>query len=116
MPNNNRITANLLLRYATYGQWMVSEVILQPGEAAVAAFPNIDPSQPPQAVGIKIGDGRAYVQDLPFIDGALRQELLGHINDPDIHVTIQEKLFWNNKLNVNDHMELVNGALILNRN
>ena len=66
--------------------------------------------------GIKIADGRPYVQDLPFVSDALRQELMGHINDPNIHVTIQEKLFWNNKLNVNDHMELIDGALILNRN
>ena len=66
--------------------------------------------------GIKIGDGRTYVQDLPFIDGDLHQNLMEHINNSDIHVTIQEKLFWNNKLNINDHMELVDGALILNRN
>lgn len=66
--------------------------------------------------GIKIGDGRAYVQDLPFIDEELRDKLLMHIENPNIHVTLQEKLFWNNKLNVDDNAELVNGALIFNRN
>ena len=44
--------------------------------------------------GIKIGDGRTYVQDLPFIDGDLHQNLMEHINNSDIHVTIQEKLFF----------------------
>ena len=66
--------------------------------------------------GIKIGDGQTYVQDLPFIDEELRDKIMTHINNPNIHVTLQEKLFWNNKLNVNDNAELVDGALILNRN
>ena len=69
-----------------------------------------------QIPGIKIGDGRAYVQDLPFIDEELRDRIMVHINNPDIHVTLQEKLFWNNKLNVDDNAELVDGALIFNRN
>ena len=66
--------------------------------------------------GIKIGDGRAYVQDLPFIDEELRDKIMMHINNPNIHVTLQEKIFWNNKLNVDDNAELVDGALIFNRN
>ena len=52
--------------------------------------------------GIKIGDGAAYVQDLPFVDEELRDKIMDHINNPDIHVSLREKLFWNNKLNVND--------------
>lgn len=66
--------------------------------------------------GVKIGDGQTYVQDLPFVDTELRDRLMEHINNQDLHVTLQEKLFWNNKLNVNDNMELVDGALVLNRN
>ncbi len=65
---------------------------------------------------IKIGDGRAYVQDLPFVNDDLRDQILNHINNPEIHVTMAEKLFWNNKLNVNDSSEVVNEALIFNRN
>lgn len=66
--------------------------------------------------GFKIGDGQTFVQDLPFTDEALRIELLEHINNVDIHVSLEDKLFWNNKINVNDHMELVNGSLVFNRN
>ena len=66
--------------------------------------------------GIKIGDGMAYVQDLPFIDEDLRDKIMMHIDNPNIHVTLQEKIFWNNKLNVDDNAELVDGALIFNRN
>ena len=66
--------------------------------------------------GIKVGDGQAYVQDLPFVDEELRDTIMEHINNQNIHVSLQEKLFWNNKINVNDNMELVDGSLIFNRN
>ena len=71
--------------------------------------------------GIKIGDGNAYVQDLPFVDEELRDTLMEHINNMDLHVTLGEKTFWNNKINVDDayeavHDELIDEMLILNRN
>lgn len=66
--------------------------------------------------GIKIGDGQTYVQDLPFVDTELRDRLMDHINNQDLHVTLQEKLFWNNKLNVDDTSEVVDTALVFNRN
>lgn len=71
--------------------------------------------------GIKIGDGQAYVQDLPFVDKDLRERLMNHINNIDIHTTLAEKLFWNNKVNVDDayeqiHDELEDETLIINRN
>lgn len=61
--------------------------------------------------GIKVGDGSAYVVDLPFIDTLIEQ----HMTDATIHVTPKEKEFWNNKVNVVDDARLVNGTLILNR-
>lgn len=46
--------------------------------------------------GIKIGDGNAYLIDLPFTGSdALIAE---HVNDTGLHVTTEEKLFWNNKV------------------
>ena len=71
--------------------------------------------------GIKIGDGGAYVQDLPFVDEDLRDTLMEHINNMDLHVTLGEKTFWNNKINVDDayeavHDELIDEMLVLNRN
>ena len=62
--------------------------------------------------GIKIGDGRAYVQDLPFVDEELREKLMNHINNMDIHVTLADKEFWNNKVNIDDSDELVSGDLV----
>ncbi len=71
--------------------------------------------------GIKIGSGNAYVQDLAFVDAELRQTLMDHINNQELHTTLQEKVFWNNKLNLDDryekvHDELEEETLILNRN
>ena len=70
---------------------------------------------------IKIGDGGAYVQDLPFVNEDMRDKLMEHINNQEIHVTLHEKAFWNNKINVEDayesiHEELVNETLVFNRN
>ena len=70
---------------------------------------------------IKIGTGNAYVQDLGFVDENTREILLDHIHNQDIHATLQEKVFWNNKINVDDAEEQITGeledeTLILNRN
>ena len=71
--------------------------------------------------GIKIGTGNAYVQDLGFVDEDLRDTIMTHIANTDIHTTLAEKLFWNNKVNVDDayeqiHDELEDETLIINRN
>ena len=70
---------------------------------------------------IKIGTGNAYVQDLAFVDEKMRDILISHINDYDVHVALGEKSFWNNKINVDDAKEQTTGrlegeTLILNRN
>lgn len=71
--------------------------------------------------GVKIGTGNGYVQDLMFVDDDLRRLIVNHINDQNVHTTLQEKLFWNNKVNVDDayeqiHDTLQDETLILNRN
>lgn len=69
--------------------------------------------------GIKIGDGNAYLVDLPFVDedslNNLTNYLLAHVNNGEIHVSQIEKAFWNNKLNC-DENQVENEILVLNRN
>ena len=70
---------------------------------------------------IKIGTGNAYVQDLAFVGDDIRDRLMSHINDMNLHVTLGEKAFWSNKINVDDaydiaHEELEDETLVLNRN
>ena len=67
--------------------------------------------------GLKIGDGTSYLVDLPFInDGdnsVFNNMLLNHMNDNTIHITENERIFWNNKLNYES--QLINETLVLNR-
>ena len=65
--------------------------------------------------GIKIGSGNGYVQDLAFLDEALVLQIVNHIDDNNKHIRPGEREFWNNKLNVNDHAEVVEDSLIFNR-
>lgn len=46
---------------------------------------------------IKIGDGMSYLIDNPFVS-AYQQQLIEHINNHGIHITPQERYFWNNKV------------------
>ena len=63
--------------------------------------------------GIKVGDGLAYGVDLPFLGDDILQQLLDHIANTTLHITQQERIFWNNKINCED--EVSEGTLILNR-
>ena len=47
---------------------------------------------------IKIGDGHAYVQDLPFVDEDLRIKLLAHVDASLLHVSEEDRQFWNHKI------------------
>lgn len=44
--------------------------------------------------GIKVGDGNAYLIDLPFTDTVA----MNHISDTTRHITQAEREFWNNKV------------------
>lgn len=71
--------------------------------------------------GIKIGSGNAYVQDLAFADEELSGQLLSHIQDSGVHVSPGEKIFWSNKVNIDDAYDVLNEeledeTLIFNRN
>jgi len=69
---------------------------------------------------IKVGTGNAYVQDLPFVNETVRDILLEHIHNQNIHVTSSDKQFWNNKINIDDayaqiNRKLENETLVFNR-
>jgi len=44
--------------------------------------------------GIKIGNGNAYLGDIPFLDTVY----LEHVNNTDIHITAAERQKWNEKV------------------
>jgi hypothetical protein len=65
--------------------------------------------------GIKIGDGNAYLIDLPFVGTDISQQIMHDLNqhteDSSIHVSQQDRNFWNNKLNC----QVDNECLLLTR-
>ena len=65
---------------------------------------------------IKLGDGMAYISDLPFLDAPLLNMIIQHINNEAVHITQQQRLFWNNKININDSQQVIDNALVFNRN
>ena len=52
--------------------------------------------------GVKIGDGLAYVVDLPFVGDDISNQIVevlnAHINDSDSHISAAERELWNNKV------------------
>ena len=44
--------------------------------------------------GMKVGDGSAYLIDMPFTDDLF----YSHIENGEIHITPEERAFWNNKI------------------
>lgn len=47
--------------------------------------------------GIKIGDGLGFLIDAPFINGP-SDEIYDHIDNMEMHITNEEREFWNNKI------------------
>ena len=43
---------------------------------------------------MKIGDGETLLKDLPFID----ELYYGHVNNSSIHVSAEDRAFWDNKV------------------
>ena len=56
------------------------------------------------SAGIKVGDGIKTIEQLPFIDWFYWD----HINDKNIHVTVEQKTFWDNKISCDVDDETLN--------
>lgn len=65
--------------------------------------------------GLKIGDGKSYLIDLPFFNDIsnFNDIFMDHINNKVIHVSAEDRIFWDNKLNLFLREQEQN--LILNR-
>ena len=125
------VNTRIQLKRDTTENWNMSDLVPMPGEVVVYTDYEVKTyeveeygkkvTKTVKIPNIKVGTGNAYVQDLAFVDEKTRDILMAHIQDHDIHVTLQEKVFWNNKINVDDAGEQVSGklkndTLILNRN
>ena len=48
----------------------------------------------------KLGDGNAYLIDLPFLDAKINAKIDTHIADAICHITQEEREYWNSKVRV----------------
>lgn len=107
-----------IVKYNTTAYWD-SRVSYIPGPGDIIIYSDFKTTEKDGETiyvpGIKIGTGNAYVQDLAFINDFDSTEIMEHISNTVIHVTQEEKDFWNNKLNVDDMQEVIGEALVFNR-
>ena len=84
------------VHYDTTAHWNAQvQLIAKKGHVYVYSdYQTID-GQP--VAGFKVGDGTSYLIDLPFAAGNTTA-LNNHINNTVIHVTAEDKAFWNNKV------------------
>lgn len=85
------------IRYDTVEGW-ASDLSYIPAEGEIIIYTNYSVVDGVNIPAIKVGDGLAYAADLPFVSDGVRDELLEHINNSNIHITEEERLFWNNKV------------------
>ena len=85
------------IRYDTVAGWE-SDLSYIPAEGEIIIYTDYSVVDGVNVPAIKIGDGLAYAADLPFVDDASRDLLMDHINNLQIHITAEERAFWNNKV------------------
>ena len=83
--------------YDTTANWnaqasMVSE------EGAIYIYSDYTVSSAGVIPAVKIGDGSAYLIDLPFTSSDYIDRLYDHITNRQIHILPEEREFWNNKV------------------
>lgn len=76
----------------TTAEWAENREISEKGAIYIYTDYEQD-SQGDDVPAFKLGDGKAYIVDLPFTD-ILMQE---HMANTNIHITPEERAFWNSK-------------------
>ena len=71
-----------------------------PQKGEIVVYSDYETESGVSIAGIKVGDGSAYVVDLPFTDSKLKNRFEDHINDMVRHITSTERTAWNDKINV----------------
>lgn len=71
-----------------------SQTTLVSAANTLYVYTDYETSSGQNVAGIKVGDGNAYVVDLPFTDAVQKE----HINNTTVHITNTERDFWNNKV------------------
>lgn len=87
-------TSNVIIK--TKESWKQYDKV-KSEEGKIYVYVQDDPSLNASPL-MKIGDGLAYICDLPFITDDLSKQLRNHIQNEQIHISQLEREFWNNKV------------------
>lgn len=85
------------IRYDTTEGW-TNNISYVPSEGELIIYTDYSVKDGVNIPAIKVGDGLAYAVDLPFVGDDLRDIYLEHINNSIIHISADERDFWNNKV------------------
>ena len=106
--SGNKTSTDLKIVYDdTTAHWN-SQTTFVPQKGAIIIYSDYATVDNQNVPNVKIGDGLAYVVDLPFVSDDLRQTVLNHISDSTIHITATERTSWNNKVTCD--VELISGT------
>lgn len=99
VPSKIKVVA-IKINTTTYWNSLVGFV---PKKGELIVYSDHAQSQSGQNIpALKVGDGNAYLIDIPFIAGGVSSEvvdlIMAHIQNGSIHVTQAEKEFWNSKV------------------
>ena len=83
--------------YDTTANWN-SYIDYIPPRGAIIVYSDYAYVPGAEVPNFKIGDGLAYLVDLPFVEDDLRYEFNEHIHDNTVHITAAERANWNNKV------------------
>lgn len=103
------ITGSILIYYDTTENWnRQTSLVSQKGAIYIYSdYKLTDEDIPKNIPGLKVGDGLAYVVDLPFMDTNLQE----HTDNTLIHISSEDRANWNNKircsLDENDQENLI---------
>jgi hypothetical protein len=89
--------------YGTTAYWD-EQIELIAKENAIYVYTDGFPRTTHNIVRFKVGDGQSRLIDLPYTD----MVYYDHISDPIVHVTPEERDFWNNKVSCRIEGETIN--------
>ena len=97
----NKTNAELNLssiQYNTTNNWNSNSSLMSKANEIYVYTDYYDLGDGKKGIGVKIGDGKAYVIDLPFVDSGIAKIVEEHIDNNQIHITQAERTAWNNKI------------------
>ena len=89
--------------YGTTAYWNEQTELIAK-ENAIYVYTDGFPRTTHNIVRFKVGDGQSRLIDLPYTD----MVYYDHISDPIVHVTPEERDFWNNKVSCKIEGETIN--------